>query len=278
MADPVREPPGDEEEAAGPLTSLGSLPRARTEDPSDARVDDARGGPPQRQSPPASPRERNRTRAPRTTTARARARALGGLALWIAAFVPLAILVFRFVTDDLGGEPIDAFEKQTGTWALRFLVATLAVTPLRLLARWSWLAPYRRTLGLVTFAYATVHLLAYAVLDMVGDLGDIGADIVKHPYITLGMASWLMLLPLAVTSTIAMQKRLGGVRWRKLHRLAYVVALTATVHYLWSVKKSKTRPLVYAGIFAVVLAARPAIRRARDAGRGTRDANPSRDT
>ena len=232
------------------------------------------GAPPQQQSATARPRDHNRPRPRRSNRARASgARAIAGLALWIVAFVPLAILVFRFVTDDLGGEPIDAFEKQTGTWALRFLVATLAVTPLRLVARWSWLAPWRRTLGLVTFAYATVHLLAYSVLDMVGDLGDIGADIVKHPYITLGMASWLMLLPLAVTSTVAMQRRLGGVRWRSLHRLVYVVALTASVHYLWSVKKSRTRPLVYAGIFAVVLAARPAIRKAREGASGKREAD-----
>ena len=222
------------------------------------------GGPPQVQSASSAREEHHHARPRRADRTRARRR-LAGLALWLVAFVPLALLVFRFVTDDLGGEPIDAFEKETGTWALRFLVATLAVTPLRTLTHWSWLAPWRRTLGLVTFAYATVHLLAYTVLDMVGDLADIGADIVKHPYVTLGMASWLLLLPLAVTSTVAMQRRLGGIRWRRLHRLIYVVALTATVHYLWSVKKSKTRPLVYAGIFLVVLGSRPVLKRMRDA-------------
>jgi methionine sulfoxide reductase heme-binding subunit len=227
----------------------------------------APGAPPRQQSRAGAPRERNRPRPRKGNPARALAHAV----LVVLAFAPLALLVFRFVTDDLGGEPIDAFEKETGTWALRFLAASLAVTPLRTLARWSWLAPYRRTLGLVTFAYATVHLLAYAVLDMVVDLGDIGADIVKHPYVTFGMASWLLLLPLALTSTVAMQRRLGGIRWRKLHRLAYVVALTATVHYLWSVKKDRTRPLVYAGIFAVLLASRPVMRRLRESGvpRGT---------
>ena len=217
------------------------------------------GAPPRHQAVLPAAAERNRPR-PRRRNA---ARAAGHAALVVAAFIPLAILVFRFVTDDLGGEPIDAFEKQTGTWALRFLAASLAVTPLRAFAGWSWLAPYRRTLGLVTFGYATVHLLAYSVLDMVGDLGDIGADIVKHPYVTLGMTSWLLLLPLAVTSTVAMQRRLGGVRWRRLHRLVYVVALTATVHYLWSVKKDHTRPLVYAGVFATLLGARALLARRR---------------
>lgn len=223
----------------------------------DAPADDPPGGPPRGQSAAGPARERNRPRPrPRNPV-----RAIAHAAVLVLAFAPLALLVFRFVTDDLGGEPIDAFERETGTWALRFLAASLAVTPLRTLGGWSWLAPYRRTLGLVTFAYATVHLLAYAVLDMVGDLSDIGADIVKHPYVTIGMLSWLLLLPLAVTSTVAMQRRLGGIRWRKLHRLAYVVALTATIHYLWLVKKDRTRPLVYAGIFAVLLASRPAIRR-----------------
>ena len=252
MADPARRPLGDE---------------ATAKDDADAAIagtTTSSGGPPRRQSPPAAPRERNRPRARRN-----RGRAFAHAAVVVLAFAPLALLVFRFVTDDLGGEPIDAFERETGTWALRFLAASLAVTPLRTLAGWSFLAPYRRTLGLVTFAYATVHLLAYSVLDMVADLGDIGADIVKHPYITLGLASWLLLLPLAVTSTVAMQKRLGGIRWRKLHRLVYVVALTATVHYLWSVKKDRTRPLVYAGIFAVLLASRPLIRKARSSGRET---------
>jgi sulfoxide reductase heme-binding subunit YedZ len=253
MADPVRR---GAVETVGPATGAGA----------------SMGGPPRDQSASASPTERHRPRPRRSN----RARTLAHAALWVAAFVPLAILVFRFVTDDLGGEPIDAFEKETGTWALRFLAAALAVTPLRTLAKWSWLAPYRRTLGLVTFAYATVHLLAYAVLDMVGDLGDIGADIVKHPYVTFGMASWLLLLPLAITSTVRMQKRLGGVRWRRLHQLAYVVAGTATIHYLWSVKKDHTRPLIYALVFTVLLGARAVIaeRRKRDAGLGKNGPEP----
>jgi sulfoxide reductase heme-binding subunit YedZ len=186
-------------------------------------------------------------------------------AVVVAAFVPLALLVVRFVTDDLGGEPIDAFERQSGLWALRFLVVALAVTPLRALAGWAWLAPYRRTLGLVTFAYATVHLLAYAVLDMVANVPDIVADVVEHPHVMLGMLSWVLLLPLAITSTRGMTRRLGGARWRRLHQLVYVVALTATVHYLWSVKKDHTRPLVYAGVFATLLGARALLARRRRA-------------
>ena len=217
----------------------------------------SRGAPPRDQDAADPAPARHRPRAERNENPRRLAHA----AVVLLAFVPLAHLVFRFVTDDLGGEPIDAFEKLTGRWTIRFLAASLAVTPLRMLFKWSWLAPYRRTLGLVTFAYATVHLLAYAVLDMQYDVGDIVEDVVEHPYVTLGMLSWLLLLPLAVTSTKAMTRRLGGARWRRLHQLAYVVAATATVHYLWAVKKDRTLPLVFAAIFVALLAARPLLRR-----------------
>jgi sulfoxide reductase heme-binding subunit YedZ len=226
-----------------------------------ARAEDvgAPGAPPRDHDTTRPRAERHRQRAPRSTGAR---RAVHALVV-VLAFAPLAHLVWRFVTDDLGGEPIDAFEKATGYWTLRLLAAALAVTPLRMLTGWSWLAPYRRTLGLVTFAWATVHLLAYAVLDMVANVPDIVADVVKHPYVTLGMLSWLLLLPLAVTSTKAMTRRLGGARWRSLHRLAYVVALTATVHFFWAQKKDRTRPAVWSGIFAVLLLSRPLLERRR---------------
>ena len=244
MADPARRVP---EDGAGEVTTDAPATQASP------------GVPPRHQSATRERGDRHPSRPRRSRGAHRAAHA----ALVVVALAPLALLVFRFVTDDLGGEPIDAFEKATGTWALRFLVASLAVTPLRALTGWSWLAPWRRTLGLVTFAYATVHLLAYAVLDMVADVGDIVADVVEHPYVTLGMLSWLLLLPLAITSTTGWQKRLGGRRWRQLHRLVYVVALTATVHYLWGVKKDRTRPLVYAGIFATLLGARVILARRR---------------
>ena len=182
------------------------------------------------------------------------------------ALVPLVVLVYRFAIDDLGGEPIDALERQSGIWALRFIAVALAVTPLRLLTRWSWVAPMRRTVGLVAFVYATAHLLAYAVIDMEANLGDVLEDITERPYATIGFLSWLMLVPLAVTSTRAWQRRLGGPRWRRLHRLLYVVAGTASLHFLWSVKKDVTRPLTYAAILAALLLARPLLRRWRKAG------------
>ena len=254
MAEPARE-------VVGPGHGSAADTHADTHAGTNAPAAHAAPGVPPRHQPATAPaRERNRPRARRGNAARTLAHA----ALVVVAFVPLALLVFRFVTDDLGGEPIDALERQSGLWALRFIAIALAVTPLRILTRWSWVAPMRRTLGLLAFTYATVHLLAYAVVDMEANLGDVLEDITERPYATVGFLSWLMLLPLAVTSTRGWQRRLGGVRWQRLHRLIYVVAGTASLHYLWSVKKDVTRPLVYGAILAALLVARPLLRRWRN--------------
>lgn len=225
------------------------------------------GGPPRHHDGAADAVEHHPAAAPRREIARrASPRRVPQWLVAVVALVPLVVLLYRFVTDDLGGEPIDALERQSGIWALRFIGVALAVTPLRILTRWSWLAPTRRTLGLLAFTYATVHLLAYAVVDMEANFGDVLEDITERPYATVGFLSWLMLLPLAVTSTRGWQRRLGGVRWQRLHRLIYVVAGTASLHYLWSVKKDVTRPLVYGAILAALLLARPLLRRWRKAG------------
>jgi sulfoxide reductase heme-binding subunit YedZ len=171
----------------------------------------------------------------------------------LLALVPVARLVLGAVTDNLGANPIEALEHGTGLWTLRFLAITLAITPARKLTGWNWLAKYRRMLGLFTFFYATLHLLVYAGLDMTLDVGDIVEDVVKHPYVTLGMLGWLLLVPLAVTSTTAWIRRLGGRRWARLHRLAYVVAALGTIHFYWLVKKDVSEPLFYAGVFGVLL-------------------------
>jgi sulfoxide reductase heme-binding subunit YedZ len=132
------------------------------------------------------------------------------------------------------------------------LAITLAITPARRIFGWNALAKYRRMLGLFVFFYATVHVTMYLGLDMVGDVGLIVEDIIEHKYITIGMAAYLMLIPLAVTSTKGWIRRLGR-RWQKLHRLVYVVAVAGTVHYLWAVKKDTFLPLVYLTIFIVLL-------------------------
>ena len=173
--------------------------------------------------------------------------------VFVACLVPLVALAWNAYRDNLGANPIETLEIETGVWTLRFLVATLAITPARKLLGWNGLIRYRRMLGLFTFFYASVHLSMYAGVDMFFNVHDILHDIVKHPYITVGMASFLLLVPLALTSTTAWVKRLGGRRWLVLHRLVYIVPAGGVLHYAWSVKKDIQRPLIYALIFVLLL-------------------------
>jgi sulfoxide reductase heme-binding subunit YedZ len=154
---------------------------------------------------------------------------------------PLLVLLFEGATDELGANPIEALVRGLGDWALRFLVIALAVTPLRRLAGWPRLAGYRRMLGLWAFAYAGLHLASYVVLDQFFDWANIGHEILKHKFITAGMAALCLLVPLAATSTGAMIRRLGGRRWRRLHRL------------VWMVKADIRQPLAYAAAIVLLL-------------------------
>ena len=163
----------------------------------------------------------------------------------------------------LGANPIDEIEHLTGRWSLRFLAASLAVTPIIRLTGWGWLIPQRRFLGITCFVWVCVHLSMYLGLDMELNLHDIVEDVTKHLYITVGMLTFLLLLPLAITSTKASIKRMGGQRWQRLHRLVYVAAVTATIHYLWAVKKDTFVPILYFGIFAALLGFRLLWRRGR---------------
>ena len=153
----------------------------------------------------------------------------------------------------LGANHIRELEIQTGLWTLRFLAITLAVTPVRQLSGIGVLARYRRMFGLFTFTYACVHLSMWVGVDWFFDWREMGGEIAKHKYILVGMATFLMLVPLAVTSTKGWVRRLGGARWARLHQLVYVCAITGTVHYLWAVKKDTLFPLVYFTIFAALL-------------------------
>jgi methionine sulfoxide reductase heme-binding subunit len=199
--------------------------------------------------PSAAQASRSAPRGPRL------ARTLKPLA-FLALLAPAAWLAFAAVTDRLDGDIVKILEIDTGTWALRCLALTLALTPLRTLTGWTWLTTYRRMIGLFVFFYATVHMLIYFGLDLELRFDEIWAGILKRPYITIGMASWLILVPLAITSPNFMAKKLGGVRWKRLHQLTYVVAVTATTHYLWAVKKDSFWPVVYFVIFAVLLGVR----------------------
>ena len=184
-------------------------------------------------------------------------RRLAQAALVAAGSLPAAALALRLATGSLGANPIEEATHETGEWALRLLLASLAVTPARQWLGRSKLAPYRRTLGLLAFGYASAHMLLYFAVDLLGDWRAILEDIVERPYVTAGFAAFACLVPLAVTSTRAWIRRLGGRRWNALHRLVYVAACAAVVHFLWLVKADLREPLVYAAVLAALLAARP---------------------
>ncbi len=176
--------------------------------------------------------------------------------LFLLCLVPLASLVYGLLSDTLGANPIEALTRGLGDWTLRFLLITLAVTPLRRLSGVGWLLKLRRMLGLYTFFYALLHFASYVWLDQFFDWAEIGKDIVKRPFITVGFASLLLLLPLAVTSTNAMMKRLGGHRWQVLHRAVYAIGIFAVLHFWWMVKKDINEPAIYAAILTLLLGLR----------------------
>jgi sulfoxide reductase heme-binding subunit YedZ len=172
--------------------------------------------------------------------------------------VPLAYVGWKFATDRLGANPIRELEIETGLWTLRFLAVTLSITPLRKAFGWNSLVKYRRMLGVFTFAYACVHLSMWVGVDWFFAWSDMWGEIVKHKYILIGMTTWLVMLPLAITSTKGWVRRLGK-RWTTLHRLVYVAAITGTIHYLWAVKKDTFFPLVYLGAFGMLLGYRAVV-------------------
>jgi sulfoxide reductase heme-binding subunit YedZ len=174
------------------------------------------------------------------------------------ALLPLALLVRDALGDALGADPVATLTHRTGDWALRGLLACLAMTPLRRLLDRPWPIRFRRLLGLYGFFYACLHLSVYVVLDFGGDIAHLVEDIARRPYITVGFTAWLLLVPLALTSTRAAMRRLGR-RWGQLHRAVYVAALLGVVHYYWGVKADVREPLVYAGVLAVLLGARVAM-------------------
>jgi sulfoxide reductase heme-binding subunit YedZ len=196
--------------------------------------------------------------------------------VFLACLGPALYLAWGAAAGRLGANPIDAVTDETGTWTLRFLVLTLAVTPLRRLTGWNALARYRRMLGLFAFFYGTLHFLTWAALDQFFSIGDMAADVAKRPFITVGFTAFVLMIPLAVTSTAGWIRRLGGRRWQLLHRLVYASAVAGVVHYWWLVKADTTRPLRYAVLVGALLVARVVWRRTvsapRDAGRGARNA------
>ena len=173
--------------------------------------------------------------------------------VFLLCLVPLGILVGRALTRNLGANPVEFIQHATGDWTLRFLIFTLSVTPLRKLLKLPDLIRFRRMLGLFAFFYACLHFLTYLGPDQSFDLSAIWRDVAKRPFITAGFAAFLLLIPLAITSTAGWIRRLGGHRWQMLHRAIYVSAICGVIHYYWLVKSAVLRPLTYAAIVAVLL-------------------------
>ncbi len=175
--------------------------------------------------------------------------------VFLLCLLPLGLLVWQGVDGAIGPNPVETLLHTTGNWALRLLLVTLAVTPLRRLTGWVWLIRFRRMLGLFAFFYALLHFATYIWLDQFFAWSAILEDIVKRPYIMVGFAAFVLLIPLAVTSTRGWIRRLGK-RWKQLHRLVYLIAVLGVVHFLWLVKADLREPLINAMILAVLLAMR----------------------
>ena len=176
--------------------------------------------------------------------------------VWAVALGPLAWLGWRWQTTGLGANPIELLTRTLGIWALRLLLASLAMTPLRILFGWSWPIALRRLLGLWAFAYVCLHFSVWIGLDHFFDWGTMAEDVVKRPYITVGVLALLLLVPLACTSTAGMIRRLGGRNWRRLHRLVYAIAVLGVLHFLWLAKKAIDDPYWYALVLAGLLMVR----------------------
>lgn len=175
--------------------------------------------------------------------------------LFILCLIPLVRLFWLGFNDNLTANPVEFIERSTGYWSLFMLLATLSLSPIRQLAGTAWPLQYRRMLGLFMFFYACLHITAYLWLDYSFYWSDIAKDIVKHPYVLVGASAFILTVPLAATSNKVMIKRLRE-HWKPLHRLVYVIAILAIVHFLWLVKKDLREPLLYAGILALLLSVR----------------------
>jgi methionine sulfoxide reductase heme-binding subunit len=178
--------------------------------------------------------------------------------VWLACLAPLGYLIVCFVTENLGTNPIEFITRTLGDWTLRILLASLAMTPLRILTGSALPIAFRRLLGLFAFTYALLHFAVWIVLDFFFDWRQMAEDIVKRPYITVGVSALVLLTPLALTSTAGMIKRIGARRWRLLHRLVYVAAGLGVLHYLWLAKVGVHTPWIYAAVLALLLGIRAA--------------------
>ena len=205
--------------------------------------------------------------------------------VFAASLGPFAWLVWAALTGNLSPNPLSDLTNETGVWALRFICITLAITPLRVLTGWNAAIRFRRMTGLFAFFYGTLHFLTYVIADRFAGLdftdgmftaatarnlvASVGEDIYKRPFITVGFTTWMTMLPLAITSTAGMIRRLGGRRWNLLHRLVYLTGILGVLHYWWLVKADIRRPVIYGVVVCALLAARVVRARWRAPARGT---------
>jgi len=207
-------------------------------------------------------------------------------AVFVAGLGPLAWIIWAGLTGNLSANPLSDITNETGLWALRFLAITLAITPVRRLTGWQPIIRFRRMVGNYAFFYGTLHFLIYVIADrfaaldfpdgivawstVVNLVASVSEDIYKRPFITIGFTTWLILLPLAITSTTGWIRRLGGKRWQTLHRAVYITGITAIIHYWWLVKADTSSPFRYAVVIGALLLARVAWARARAVKPATR--------
>jgi sulfoxide reductase heme-binding subunit YedZ len=199
------------------------------------------------------------------------------VALFALCLVPFGLLLWRGTHDGLGANPVEFITHATGDWTLRFLVITLAITPVRKVFGWPQLVRFRRMLGLFAFLYGCLHFLTYVWLDKFFDLSAMLKDVAKRPFITAGFTAFVLLIPLALTSTAGWIRRLGGRRWQALHRLIYISAAAAVVHYYWLVKSDIRLPVFYGAMVALLLLWRVINRRKAPPVRATQPAPASGD-
>jgi len=178
------------------------------------------------------------------------------IAIFVAALIPLARLAWRALHDGLGANPIEFITHATGDWTLIFVLTTLSITPLRRITRQYWLIGIRRMIGLFAFFYGTLHFLTYIWLDKFFDVHAMLKDIAKRPFITVGFSAFVLMIPLALTSTAWSIRRLGGKNWQRLHRLIYFTGILAVVHYFWLVKADHRKPIEYGIVLSILLAYR----------------------
>ncbi len=176
--------------------------------------------------------------------------------IWAACLAPLMRLGYKALTDGLTANPIEFITLSTGTWTLVFVMATLSITPLRQFTGQNWLIKLRRLIGLFAFFYGSLHFLTYVWLDKFFDLHDMARDVLKRPFITAGFFAFVLMIPLAATSTAGAIRRMGGRKWQLLHRLIYLTGVAAVVHYWWKVKADTRQPAIYAMVLGILLGCR----------------------